>query len=214
MKKKEEKIELPLSAGKFMKKFIVIECAWLYITLVLLDMGVFPALENSTLFRIGICGILSAIVAMLFIKGTAKNCLKSEENLIKRNMVIAPIIVAVILAGYGIYSVNLNVEEIKSSGEYILLERMGVSDELEELIKEAKTEAYADFVATGVAVLVGAEVVVFLKKKKISDVLKDDMTLNNDLGGIITGEGNVNQEVNIGVNNPDNTAQSNVKWDI
>ena len=117
-KEKKEIEKKEFTSAMFLKNFIVVELVILYIVLIVGDAFSTPEL-SKLVTRFVPVGIVAFISTFLVIRSNAKKCKKTEEESVKRNTLIAPVIVAVILLVYGLYSVESNVQSIKDSYFFI-----------------------------------------------------------------------------------------------
>ena len=178
----------------FTIKFTVISCTVLYLVIRLGDiLSLATKGTGDLIFRYLPVGVTAIIATYCIIMGSAKKCLKSDEEDIKRGAMIGPIIVAVILCAWGIYSVHSNVEAIKETSYYSIMSEYTVVD---SIIEEAKIAAIKTWVLTTVIYFATAELVAIFAKTKIREKLIDyeEIASNGSVGVVNNTENVISEE--------------------
>lgn len=186
---KKEKINKPYSVKNLLKDLIVITIIALYVVVMLGDI-VYMVIEDSDriISRQIPVAIATILSTFLIIRSGSKKCNKSEEKMIKKDIFIAPVIVAIIIMFYGFYCVSSNLGKARQNVEkelwvyslYYSEEEMDA--EIDKIIEEAGNQARQSWVITAVIYLVAAEVTVFISSKKLNQWLKEEIqpTINSD----------------------------------
>ena len=95
-------------------------------------------------------------------------------------IMIVPIIVAVIMLGYGIYSVKSNLSNLTASFERLYL--ISNSGTISYLLKEAKGQAIASWVITSIVYLITSEVTTIIVRNNIYSLFKrDELNENTEI---------------------------------
>lgn len=206
MNKNKVSNKKPYSPMKFLKDGIVIELILLYITLMIGD-AISLMEDNEMLFTRYIpIGVVTLIATFFIIKNNSKKCTKADEEIIRRNIFIIPVIVAVILLCYGLYSVSVNVNEVKEEAQ--LYSSMFGEELVETMLDVAASEARESWLITTFTYLIVAEAVAFMTSKKINGWLKDDIV--EDVTEPLTMEEN-KEESNFEI---EEKTTNNIKWDL
>ena len=185
------------------------------------------------LTRIIPIAIVGFVSMFLLIKINAKKGFISQKDDILKKIFIVPAVVAIILLIFGIYSVNSNIKEFEeeytktigvyktwysylySGDEY---EGIFSSDEINNVINEARNSAILLWTISSVSYLVMAEAASFMMKNKLDGLLKEDENMNFENAEIIKNEENYNFENEKGEdienNDSSESAVSSVKWDL
>jgi len=101
--------------------------------------------------------------------------------MIKKDIFIAPVIVAVIIMFYGFYSVSSNIRESREDIESemrvysLFYSEDEIDTEIDKIIAEAANQARKSWIIIAAIYLVSAEVTVFISSKKLSKWLKEDI---------------------------------------
>ena len=217
MSKKENVVEKkPYGVADFFKNFIILQIILLYVTLMIGDAVAKTEDISSAITRYIPIALVGLVSSFLFIRSGAKKINKKEEENLKKKVLIAPIVVAVILLCYGLYSVHSNVSKVKKEMKGIYILAYGEVDEefeeFEEEIKDAANEARGNWLITSVSYLVAVEVVAFLTSKKLGSLMKEEIQEQ-----IVDGEilNDIQQEIN---NEPEEEKTqeplNNIKWDL
>lgn len=217
MSKKENVVEKkPYGVADFFKNFIILQIILLYVTLMIGDAVAKTEDISSAITRYIPIALVGLVSSFLFIRSGAKKINKKEEENLKKKVLIAPIVVAVILLCYGLYSVHSNVSKVKKEMKSIYILAYGEVDEefeeFEEEIKDAANEARGNWLITSVSYLVAVEVVAFLTSKKLGSLMKEEIQEQ-----IVDGEilNDIQQEIN---NEPEEEKTqeplNNIKWDL
>ncbi len=211
------------TAGKLLSNFIFTEVIILYVVIVIGDLsetgmklGTGNPINNSWLTRYIPTAIASALIAFVIILSCRKKCGKSEYKEVKRNILIAPVIVGVIVLLYGLYSVSVNINEFKDK-ELGFLKYFVEDDELEKIIEEGANQARLNWLITSIGCLISAEIISFIMSKNIENYLIDDSTLIEEEADINTTTYEVkNEELGTQNNNEENSNKANdtIKWNL
>ena len=186
--KKEEKVYKPFSISNFVLFSVLI----LYFGIQLGDyIRVFTNLD--TIFTRYLPMVVYASIGTFFVtKALAKKEYKSEEESVKEKLIFGPIIVAVILLCYGLYSVNSNVKNYveyysPQSGYYTYssLSSSGLKKAQEEFDREletAKSEAIMNWIITTIIYVTVAELTIVALRMKVGNWLLEGSpdTVNYD----------------------------------
>lgn len=179
---KKEKINKPYSAKKLLKDLIIITIIALYVVIMLGDI-VYMIIEDSDriISRQIPVAVATILSTFLIIRSGSKKCNKSEEKMIKKDIFIAPVIVAIIIMFYGFYSVSVNIRDARENIEKemsvysLFYSEEEIDAEIDKIIAEAANQARQSWVITAVVYLVVAEVTVFISSKKLNQWLKEDI---------------------------------------
>ena len=224
--KKENKKAVMYNPTVLLKNVIISQLLLLYITLSIGDSISLFSDFSDFITRYLPIGIVTLISSYFLFKKNISKCLVKDKEDVKKKVILAPIIVAVILLGYGLYSVESNSTEIrkelnklKSEVELyagLLPDVEEQMDELEEQFKSAIAEARINWFITSVIYLAVAEFVAYMSNKKL-DVwltLEEPMTENLDNNLNTVEESNYNFEPTETVTQPTENSLNNIKWDL
>ena len=218
MKKEKMKENKPYNVALLWKDFVVIEVVILYITLILGDLIRVASKASIILTRYVPIAFVTLVSTFLIIRSKSKKCKKSEENEVEKTFVIAPVVVAIIMFFYGLYSASVNMSKAeeqlrKETKIYSLLyEKSEYEEMIQEALKEARSLAIQNWIITSVTYLVSAEIMVLLSSKKLKLWLKDEMIVENSIEGM-QAEGNIMNDSVIKME--DNTqATDSIKWNL
>ena len=122
---------------------------------------------------------------------------------------IFPIVIAVIMLLYGLYSVNSNIESFRTGYYGTLIKLTGQT--FEEVIAEARNKANLHWLITSVVYLAFAEIGAFLGTRKLDGLLQEE---NVDEGQLLV-EGDEKLDLTT-TNNTVSEPQVNntIKWDL
>ena len=224
--KKENKKVVVYNPTVLLKNVIIYQLLFLYITLAIGDSVSMFSDTSDFLTRYLPIGIVTLITSYFLFKKNISKCLIKDKEEVNKKVVLAPIIVAVILFGYGLYSVESNSTEIKKEFNEIKAEVelyaelvpnvVSEMDELEKQFKDAITEARLNWFITSIIYLVTAEFVAYMSKKKLDDwlTLEEPVSENEEnnfkTGEVVTPEYEPTEEVT----EPTETPLNNIKWDL
>ena len=217
----KQKVKKPYTIKNFSEEFILGSIVILYITLAIGD--ALRILEINTIYTRYIpIGIVGFLITYSTIKSGAKKLKKSDKKSLKIMSFIFPIVVAVIMLLYGLYSVNANVESVRTrySTYNKLLGESGVFSEMfEENITEARNKANLNWLITSVAYLSFAEIGACLITKKLDKFMKEDENELLQQDGkeesqlVVEGDEKLDLTTNNDtVNEP--TVNNGIKWDL
>lgn len=150
----------------FPSRFIGVQIVVLYLTLMIGDFIIEASEIETGVIRYLSVGIVGFISVFLLIKNTLKECTREVYESVQKFSKLLPIVVAVILLFYGLYSVAVNVSELENNFSYKWLmdlsEELGEENTFEKEIEKIKSEARMIWVISSIVYLVAAEVAVFL----------------------------------------------------
>jgi len=179
---KKEKINKSYSAKKLLKDLIVTTIIALYIVMMLGDIVYMIIEDSNRIISRQIPVVVTTILStFVIIRSGSKRCHKSEEKMIKKDIFIAPVIVAVIIMFYGFYSVSSNIRESREDIESemrvysLFYSEDEIDTEIDKIIAEAANQARKSWIIIAAIYLVSAEVTVFISSKKLSKWLKEDI---------------------------------------
>lgn len=212
----KQKVKEPYSMKNFAKGFFWKSIIILYVVLMI---GNFFLATLDTIFvRYIPIGITGFLVTYFIIKNSAKKLQKSDKSSLKQMSFIFPIIIAVIMLMYGLYSVSLNIRNLRNKYD-VLLESSIYAEEYATLITDSKNQANINWLITSIAYLVFAELGAFLIGKKLDDLLQEDKIEPTLEENVVTSEGTLpvdnDEKVDLTASNPENvTANNTIKWDL
>ena len=208
MMKKDNKVnEKPYSALLLLKDFILIEAIVMYLVLVIGDFISAVSELPTVLTRYIPVAVATIVTTFFVIKSKSKKCKKSEEKEVKKYILIAPVILAVIILLYGLYSVESNLREIDTGTLRLLFSE----EYVEQFIQQAANSARVSWFITATTYLIAAEAVVLIKRKKIGMLLKEDL----EAEPMMMGQSEfVNMQNNFEMPEKNNEAINNIKWDL
>lgn len=171
--KKEEKVYKPFS----IKNFVIYSIIIIYIGIQFGD-TVASITDLDSLFTRYLPMVIYASIGTFFVtKSLAKKEYKSEEETVKEKMIFGPIIVAVVLLCFGLYSVNSNVkkfinEQSPENNNYIYSSlsssaRKKLQEEFDRMIEEAKSEAIMNWMITTIVYVTVAELTIVALRRKV-----------------------------------------------
>ena len=205
MSKKEKKVK-PYGATSLLKDFVIISLVVIYITVMIGD-GVSVVIDDS--MRIFTRHIPIAVVTLIstffIMKSCSKKCNKAEEEAVKKNLFIAPIIIAIIFVLYGFYSVSSNMTEIKQENSWMF-------SLYEEEFEKAASEARVGWIIASVVYFVAAEFVVFMNKKNLNKWLQDVPEVMMNTEGL-SNEVLTNETFEV-KKKEETQPINNIKWDL
>lgn len=195
-----EKIYNPM---RILRSGIVLELILLSITLYIGD-AISAVSETSFLLTRYIpIGVVTLITTFSIIKNNSKKFTKSDEKIIKRNVLIMNVVVAIILLCYGLYSVNVNIEKAKD--ELKIYSLIWGEEVAETLLDTAIKEARTSWMITAFTYFIVAEGVAIMTSKKINTWLKDD---------IIEESVNTQVDVNESIVQENQETVNSIKWNL
>lgn len=208
---KNQKVEKEFNPGVFMKNFIVTQVLILYFLFMIGDAAIAIGIDDPhrIITRFIPVGIIAFISSFFIIRSSAKKCKKSDEQDMKKKILIAPLIVAVILFAYGLYSVHSNLKEIEDELS-IYMTILG-EDTVTEEIEKAGNEARVTWAITAVIYLVAAEAGAFLTKNKLNSLMQDEPVVPQ-INEVASTETQETQQIE-----PKEEQQepvNNIKWDL
>lgn len=160
--------------------------------------------------------LLTLLLSFLVIKLNAKRIHKNESKEFKESLIILPIIVAVLTFLWGIYSVHVNMEEIKSDVFFSIYSNSEIyGDFIKDTLEDVRNEAIGFWVLTSICYLIPSEAMSLIMRKKVDAYFLDDLTINENPEALYVGEGiNINPEGNGFTQGDMNQDMSNIKWDL
>lgn len=174
-------------------RFIVVSCVILYTVIRIFDtFSLFSDGNSDVLFRYIPVAFTSAIATYVFIRIKSKKLLLSNLDVIKKQLIIAPIIVMVIIFLFGIYSVNSNVKSIKENPYYSMIDE----NVRENMLEKAKSHAIVKWIITSVVYVGVAEIVVFKMKNIMQENMTDDLYSYNGRAEMTNNSMNANNFMN------------------
>ena len=224
--KKENQKAVVYNPTVLLKNVFIYHLLFLYVTIYIGDaISMFSDISDF-LTRFLPVGIVTLIASYFLFKKNISKCLVKDKEEVKKKVVLAPIIVAVILFAYGLYSVHSNTADVKVEFNELKAEMALYVDlvpgaaeqivELDEQFKDAITEARLNWFITSIIYLAVAEFVAYKSNKKL-DVwltLEEPISENPD-NNLETGEeSNYEFEPTEEVKEPTETPLNNIKWDL
>ncbi|MBR4110156.1 MAG: hypothetical protein IKK43_00475 [Clostridia bacterium] len=208
---KKEKVEKEFNPGMFMKNFITFHVILLYIVISIGDVVALMSDDLSIIFtRFLPVGIVAFVFTFFNIKSSAKKCKKSDEQNMRKKIFIVPLIVAIIVFAYGLYSVH---SIVKSREAELSMYKLMIGEEaFETMMTEAANEARLIWGITAVVYLVAAEAAAILLKNKLNELMQDEPekpVLNEEVQSDIQPGMEMEQKDE----KPEETV-NNIKWDL
>lgn len=203
----KQKVKKPYTMKSFAEGFILESVIILY---VILRIGNMFISEFDIIFvRYIPVGIVGFLITYSIIKSSAKKLKKTDKESIRKMSFIFPIVIAVIMLLYGLYSVNSNIESFRTGYYGTLIKLTGQT--FEEVIAEARNKANLHWLITSVVYLAFAEIGAFLGTRKLDGLLQEE---NVDEGQLLV-EGDEKLDLTT-TNNTVSEPQVNntIKWDL
>lgn len=171
----KQKVKKPYTIKSFTEGFILESIIILYVILLIGNMFIS---EFDTIFvRYIPVGIVGFLITYSIIKSSAKKLKKADKESLKKMSFIFPIVIAVIMLLYGLYSVNSNFESVRARYSMLakLMEESSTYEEtFEDVIAKARDEANLHWFITSVVYLAFAEIGAFLGTRKLDGLLQED----------------------------------------
>ncbi len=218
---KKEKVEKEYTIRKYFKYFVIISLVFLYLIVIAGDRISKQADINDIILRFIPIALFGLLVSYCITRDSAKKIKKSDKEIFKKTMFILPVIVAVVMFMFGLYSVSSNIktmrEEYKGKIKIWNYETQQTLTEIyEQVISEARTEANTSWFLRSVTYLIFAELGVFLvnknlykfMKRDVVELYKEDERENETI--IMNNDGNDN----LTTNSESDGSVNNVKWDL
>lgn len=216
----KQKVKKPYSIKNFTEGFILESIIVLYI--ILLIGNIFISEFDVMFVRYIPAGIVGFLITYSIIKSSAKKLKKADKESLKKMSFIFPIVIAVIMLFYGLYSVNSNIESARARYS-MLTELIGESsaydETFEETIVKARDEANLHWFITSMVYLVFAEIGAFLSTRKLDVILQEDeieptQEENVDAGQLLVED---DEKLDLTTNNnivSEPTGNNGIKWDL
>lgn len=218
---KKEKVEKEYTIRKYFKYFVIISLVFLYLIVIAGDKISKQADINDIILRFIPIALFGLLVSYCITRDSAKKIKKSDKEIFKKTMFILPVIVAVVMFMFGLYSVSSNIktmrEEYKGKIKMWNYETQQTLTEIyEQVISEARTEANTSWFLRSVTYLIFAELGVFLvnknlykfMKRDVVELCEEDERENETI--IMNNDGNDN----LTTNSESGGSVNNVKWDL
>lgn len=218
---KKEKVEKEYTIRKYFKYFVIISLVFLYLIVIAGDKISKQADINDIILRFIPIALFGLLVSYCITRDSAKKIKKSDKEIFKKTMFILPVIVAVVMFMFGLYSVSSNIktmrEEYKGKIKMWNYETQQTLTEIyEQVISEARTEANTSWFLRSVTYLIFAELGVFLvnknlykfMKRDVVELYEEDECENETI--IMNNDGNDN----LTTNSESDGSVNNVKWDL
>ncbi len=218
---KKEKVEKEYTIRKYFKYFVIISLVFLYLIVIAGDRISKQADINDIILRFIPIALFGLLVSYCITRDSAKKIKKSDKEIFKKTMFILPVIVAVVMFMFGLYSVSSNIktmrEEYKGKIKMWNYETQQTLTEIyEQVISEARTEANTSWFLRSVTYLIFAEFGVFLvnknlykfMKRDVVELCEEDERENETI--IMNNDGNDN----LTTNSESGGSVNNVKWDL
>lgn len=218
---KKEKVEKEYTIRKYFKYFVIISLVFLYLIVIAGDRISKQADINDIILRFIPIALFGLLVSYCITRDSAKKIKKSDKEIFKKTMFILPVIVAVVMFMFGLYSVSSNIktmrEEYKGKIKMWNYETQQTLTEIyEQVISEARTEANTSWFLRSVTYLIFAELGVFLvnknlykfMKRDVVELYEEDERENETI--IMNNDGNDN----LTTNSESDGSVNNVKWDL
>ena len=162
-------------------------------------------------------GIVGFLITYSIIKSSAKKLKKADKESIRKMSFIFPIVIAVIMLLYGLYSVNSNIESFRT-GYYGTLIRL-TGQTFEEVIAEARNKANLHWLITSVVYLAFAEIGAFLGTRKLDGLLQEDEIEPTQEENVDEGQLLVEGDEKLDLTPTNNTVSepqvnNAIKWDL
>lgn len=211
----KQKVKKPYTIKSFTEGFILESIIILYVILLIGNMFIS---EFDTIFvRYIPVGIVGFLITYSIIKSSAKKLKKADKESLKKMSFIFPIVIAVIMLLYGLYSVNSNIESFRS-GYYGALIRL-TGQTFEEVIAEARNKANLHWLITSVVYLAFAEIGAFLGTRKLDGLLQEDEIELTQEENVDEGQLLVEGDEKLDLTPTNNTVSepqvnNTIKWDL
>lgn len=218
---KKEKVEKEYTIRKYFKYFVIISLVFLYLIVIAGDRISKQADINDIILRFIPIALFGLLVSYCITRDSAKKIKKSDKEIFKKTMFILPVIVAVVMFMFELYSVSSNIktmrEEYKGKIKMWNYETQQTLTEIyEQVISEARTEANTSWFLRSVTYLIFAELGVFLvnknlykfMKRDVVELCEEDERENETI--IMNNDGNDN----LTTNSESDGSVNNVKWDL
>ena len=207
------------------KKFSIVsmisaELGIIYITLLIGSfINSFTNSFNLILLRYIPVVIVTLISTYFLIRWGAKNNLKSDKNSFWMQIMVVPLIVAIIIFLFGMYNIKVNSSKI--DGKYSLL-KSRFSKEYEDILNKAKKTARTSWIITSVVYVISSGTMTLILKSRIDDWLQEDEAFDivkPENRSQTTGElpNEINQDntnLNENSENEEDNAIKKIKWDL
>ena len=180
MKKDNKKELVEYNPMVLMKNFIICQLLILYITLGVGDVLSTSSELGNALTRYIPVALVTLVSAFIIFKKNISKCLLKDKEDVKQKVILSPIIVAVILLGYGLYSVESNMSSIRSElnsssySEYSIYTLFMSEEEITQTLTEAAKLARKNWIITSIVYLLVAEFVAVSVNRKLEDWLKEE----------------------------------------
>lgn len=211
----KQKVKKPYTIKSFTEGFILESIIILYVILLIGNMFIS---EFDTIFvRYIPVGIVGFLITYSIIKSSAKKLKKADKESIRKMSFIFPIVIAVIMLLYGLYSVNSNIESFRT-GYYGTLIRL-TGQTFEEVIAEARNKANLHWLITSVVYLAFAEIGAFLGTRKLDGLLQEDEIEPTQEENVDEGQLLVEGDEKLDLTPTNNTVSepqvnNAIKWDL
>ena len=224
LEKKEKKFSI--------SAMISTEIVLLYLVLMIGD-AIAKSSSNTNWFltRYIPIAIVSLVITFFLIKSGAKKTFKSNEDLFRKQIMIVPIIVAVIILLYGFYSVKINVNKFNQKYEdlynrySVLYDKYNLNNSMQtqykNMIEDARKQAKNSWIITSIVYFVSSMITTLFMKNKIYSFLKDDevydsveSTNTQNAVQILDDSNNEIIDDNSMTHEENNNTVNDIKWDL
>lgn len=214
MFKKKEKMVGPqeYSPLLFLKDFVVIQVILLYFVLFIGDLvSEFTELDMIITRYIPVA-ITTLISTLVIIKLKAKKCTKSEEKTVKIIIFLVPILLTVIIVGYGFYCVESNIEEF----DFGIMKLLYSEEYINTFIAEARSMARQAWIITAASYLVSAEIMAFIASRNLKNKLQDEMMYEPVMQQPVMQSPNeiIGNQTSPIMQDENTSTLNNIKWDL
>ena len=212
MKKEKKKEVVEYNPTVLLKNIVIYQLIILYFTLVLGDLvSTFTELGNLVTRYMPI-GIVTMISTFFILKTNVSKCLISDKEEVKSKIIIAPLIVAIILFGYGLYSVESNMSSIRNDMRYSYYSIYMSTTDMQSQLSQAASEARINWLITSIVYFVTAECAVFLLKERFGDWLKEESVYEKEK--VLDTTNTISRESVQENESHEETQLNNIKWDL
>ncbi len=209
--KKNENVIKEITPGIFFKNFIVVSLLIAYILFYFMNIVVVLSEDPPYLVIRYIPAVIVACFAFIYIRSNAKKCKESDKDEFKKFAKIAPVIVAVVIAIYGYYSIASNYAEMEDElDSYVSL----FGEEVLEEVEKVKSKGNTVWTITAIIYLVVAEGIVFFLDKKIDHLFVKEE--NASISKVLEEKKEDENEFTETTETTETTKLpiNNVKWDL
>lgn len=170
MKKDNTKKEIVYTPIVLLKNIVVFQLIFVCIILEFGDI-VREITDLSMVFtRYVSVGVITLISVYFYLKSSVSKCLLEDKEEVRKKTILAPIIVAVIIFVYGLYSVESNMSALKSNN-YSYYSMFLSDNEMDEILEQAASEARVSWIVTSIVYFVVAECATFMLNRKLDELL-------------------------------------------